>query len=156
MKLKPHKTYLCINSELPIFTKGKTYSTIERKLETLIRDDNSLYWPVSYLGSDDVSFSQIEKDEQNEKPKMHSNLSKPFEHLLKERVNLTGNTNPQHYQKPIEPIKYMEDNFSDEAFTGFLEGNIIKYISRYRDKNGVEDLKKAKNYLERLIKKVDK
>ena len=33
----------------------------------------------------------------------------------------------------------------------FYEGNVLKYLLRYRDKNGVEDLKKAKHYLEKLI-----
>lgn len=39
---------------------------------------------------------------------------------------------------------------------GYLEGNIIKYVTRYRHKNGLEDLKKAQAYLERLIKEVTK
>jgi hypothetical protein len=34
----------------------------------------------------------------------------------------------------------------------WLEGNVIKYVTRYKDKNGVEDLKKAEWYLQRLIK----
>ena len=34
---------------------------------------------------------------------------------------------------------------------GFFDGNIIKYIGRYKHKNGLEDLKKAQHYLERLI-----
>ncbi|AFH27140.1 nucleotide kinase [Clostridium phage phiZP2] len=35
----------------------------------------------------------------------------------------------------------------------FLEGNIIKYVTRYKHKNGIEDLKKAKQYIERLIER---
>lgn len=38
---------------------------------------------------------------------------------------------------------------------GYLEGNIIKYISRYKDKNGVQDLLKAQHYLEKLIATLD-
>ena len=34
---------------------------------------------------------------------------------------------------------------------GFCEGNIIKYITRYSNKNGIEDLEKAKHYIEILI-----
>ncbi|MCW1937533.1 DUF3310 domain-containing protein [Pseudomonas sp. MDMC_285] len=34
---------------------------------------------------------------------------------------------------------------------GYFEGNVIKYVSRWRKKNGIEDLKKAKHYLELLI-----
>ncbi|MBD7914541.1 DUF3310 domain-containing protein [Clostridium sp. Sa3CUN1] len=33
----------------------------------------------------------------------------------------------------------------------FFEGNVIKYITRYKEKNGLEDLLKAKTYLEELI-----
>lgn len=58
---------------------------------------------------------------------------------------------PEHYNFDIQPWDYMESLFSDEAFAGFLEGNIIKYVSRWRDKNGVEDLQKARTYLDKLI-----
>lgn len=34
---------------------------------------------------------------------------------------------------------------------GFLAGNVVKYVVRYRQKNGVEDLKKARHYLDKLI-----
>jgi len=43
-----------------------------------------------------------------------------------------------------------------EEFRGFLKGNIIKYISRAEHKNGVEDLKKARWYLGKLIKTAKK
>jgi len=42
------------------------------------------------------------------------------------------------------------DFILDQNFN-YLEGNIIKYVSRYKYKNGLEDLKKAHWYLERLI-----
>lgn len=38
----------------------------------------------------------------------------------------------------------------------FLEGNIIKYVWRYKEKNGVEDLKKARVYLDKLIQELKK
>jgi hypothetical protein len=38
----------------------------------------------------------------------------------------------------------------------FLEGNIYKYIWRYKEKNGIEDLKKARVYLDKLISEVEK
>lgn len=58
---------------------------------------------------------------------------------------------PEHYNFDIQPWDYMESLFSEEAFVGFLEGNIIKYVSRWRDKNGSEDLRKAGTYLDKLI-----
>jgi len=52
-----------------------------------------------------------------------------------------------HYQgKSIQPWDYIVSNNM-----GYLAGNIIKYVSRYKDKNGVEDLMKAKHYIEKLI-----
>ena len=57
-----------------------------------------------------------------------------------------------HYRdKAIQPIEYILAND-----LGFCEGNIIKYVSRYKDKNGIEDLKKAKHYLEFLIEEIAK
>lgn len=64
-------------------------------------------------------------------------------------------------KKDIRPSYYASqgrdlfDHFSEmfptQGFTGFMVGNIIKYIIRYRDKNGVEDLVKARTYLDCLI-----
>lgn len=52
-----------------------------------------------------------------------------------------------HYKsKAIQPWDYADANNM-----GFLEGSIIKYVSRYQDKNGVRDLEKAKHFLEKLI-----
>ena len=63
------------------------------------------------------------------------------------------NINPPHYQSgEIEFIEYAKSSMSKEKFEGFLEGNIKKYMHRWADKNGVEDLKKAEWYLKRLIK----
>lgn len=59
---------------------------------------------------------------------------------------------PQHYQHGIEPIDYIESHNLN-----FNLGNVIKYVSRAPFKGTeVEDLKKAKWYLEREIKKYDK
>jgi hypothetical protein len=59
---------------------------------------------------------------------------------------------PTHYNTgKIETIVYIEDNLTKEQYEGFLQGNIIKYISRFRHKNGLEDLEKTKWYLEKLI-----
>jgi hypothetical protein len=57
-----------------------------------------------------------------------------------------------HYaSKSVQPWEAMESWMSPEAFSGYLQGNCIKYLSRYRDKNGIEDLKKAQHYLSKLI-----
>lgn len=60
---------------------------------------------------------------------------------------------PSHYKNgKIEVIDYMEDKMTAEQMEGYCIGNAIKYISRYRFKNGVEDLKKAEWHLKFLIK----
>jgi len=60
---------------------------------------------------------------------------------------LKDNINPKHYkQGKIEVIEFILDQQMN-----YLEGNIVKYLSRYKQKNGIEDLKKALWYLNKLI-----
>jgi len=64
---------------------------------------------------------------------------------------------PSHYNNGnIEAIKYMQDNMPRDAFIGYLEGSIKKYLHRWRYKNGAEDLKKARWYLNYLIQEQDR
>ena len=52
-----------------------------------------------------------------------------------------------HYKnKKIEPIDYIVGNNLN-----FCESNVIKYITRYKEKGGIEDLKKAKQYIDFII-----
>ena len=51
-----------------------------------------------------------------------------------------------HYQLPIQPIEYIYKNK-----LGYMEGNVIKYVTRHSDKGGAEDLRKAIHYLEMLL-----
>ena len=63
---------------------------------------------------------------------------------------------PPHYNKAgietIDAIRAMTDG----GFEYYLQGNIMKYLWRYRYKNGAEDLKKAQWYLTELIDVVEK
>ena len=62
------------------------------------------------------------------------------------------NINPQHYKnKPKETIERLQDNLTPDEFKGYLKGNIMKYLDRYENKNGVECLKKAQWYLNKLV-----
>lgn len=57
-----------------------------------------------------------------------------------------------HYaSKVVQPWEAMQAWMSKEAFAGYLHGNCIKYLARYMDKNGIEDLKKCQHYLAKLI-----
>ena len=52
-----------------------------------------------------------------------------------------------HYKKHgIQPVEYIHTNK-----IGYFEGNVIKYVTRWRDKGGVADLEKAKHYIDLLI-----
>jgi len=63
---------------------------------------------------------------------------------------------PKHYaDTKIETIDYIEDKLSLEAYEGYCVGNILKYLSRYKKKGGLTDLKKAHWYLNKLICKME-
>jgi hypothetical protein len=64
-----------------------------------------------------------------------------METIQKEQVE-----HPKHYNKGIEMWDYAISHDLN-----FLEGNVVKYITRWRHKNGIQDLLKAKEYLDKLI-----
>lgn len=58
----------------------------------------------------------------------------------------------EHYRnKEVQPWTAMQAWMTPEQFKGFLWGNVIKYIARWQDKGGVEDLRKARHYMDKLI-----
>jgi hypothetical protein len=70
------------------------------------------------------------------------------ENMEKEEDN-SSPIDPKHYNTwKIEPITFIMEND-----LGFCEGNIIKYIMRWQMKNGITDLKKARQYIDFIIKK---
>lgn len=63
---------------------------------------------------------------------------------------------PSHYTHgKIETIDKIEDVLGLEGFQAYCVGNAIKYLDRYKLKNGFEDIKKAKRYLEFYIEKTE-
>ena len=77
--------------------------------------------------------------------------------LEKAPKGLTDNVNhPSHYTHgKIETIDKIEDVLGLEGFQAYCVGNAIKYLDRYKLKNGFEDIKKAKRYLEFYIEKTE-
>ena len=61
--------------------------------------------------------------------------------MMKDKIN------PTYYRGKIEVADFIREYQLD-----YFEGNVIKYVSRWRKKNGIEDLKKAQWYLNYLIK----
>jgi len=57
-----------------------------------------------------------------------------------------------HYKNMgVQPWKAMESWMTPEEFRGFLKGNSIKYLARCNSKGGVEDVKKARHYIDKLV-----
>jgi len=64
---------------------------------------------------------------------------------------------PPHYKYgKKETIDVIKDCMTNDEYHGYLKGNVLKYISRYKFKGEpLEDLKKAQWYLDRLVKEVE-
>ena len=64
---------------------------------------------------------------------------------------------PSHYkQGNRETIEVIKDYMTDDEFVGYLKGNVIKYVGRFKFKgNPLQDLKKASWYLNKLIKETE-
>ena len=60
---------------------------------------------------------------------------------------LTRQEGGSHYKDlAIQPVEYIHANG-----LGFCEGSVVKYVTRWRSKNGIQDLKKARHFLDLLI-----
>lgn len=78
----------------------------------------------------------------------------PLEKAPKELIDNVNH--PSHYTHgKIETIDKIEDVLGLEGFQAYCVGNAIKYLDRYKLKNGFEDIKKAKRYLEFYIEKTE-
>lgn len=74
--------------------------------------------------------------------------------IAKDTLEKATYTNPlktqeggNHYKAmKIQPVEFIHENG-----IGYLEGNVIKYVCRHRQKGGIEDLRKAQHYIELLI-----
>ena len=65
----------------------------------------------------------------------------------KRRKEITDKINPTYYGTGLDVIDFCQKNNLD-----FMQGNVIKYVTRYKEKNGKEDLLKARKYIDRIIK----
>lgn len=97
-------------------------------------------------------------DDEPKRKRISVTISKPLlndQYAEIEKVRQDIINSPIHYaDSTIECIDAMEAMMTPEQFIGYLRGNVFKYQWRYEKKNGIEDLKKAQWYLERLTEKV--
>ena len=83
---------------------------------------------------------------------IRSKLSRATNDEQNENVN-----HPNHYNAySREVIDTLQGSMTPDEFKGYLKGNIMKYVTRYQFKNGVEDLKKAQWYLTKLTEIAEK
>ena len=77
--------------------------------------------------------------------------------IITQKTDNDNVNHPNHYcQGGIECIKAIEASMPADGFQDYCKGNVLKYIWRWRDKAGVEDLKKARVYLNWMIESADK
>ena len=93
------------------------------------------------MGYYDYMLKRLEEEKQKEKEEQANMQSD----------NLDMVNSPAHYNKAgIETIDIIQ-SVTGDGFEAYLQGNILKYMCRYKYKNGLEDLEKAQWYLNRLI-----
>ena len=84
--------------------------------------------------------------------KKYANASK-IENAKTTKTNSDPVNSPTHYQTGlVETIDSIKNILGHDKFQAYCTGNVIKYLSRYREKNGLEDLKKAETYISFIIK----
>ena len=80
------------------------------------------------------------------------NIINEVDYQYNEGDAMTKQVGGDHYSKlAIQPVEYINANHLT-----YLQGNIIKYITRYKDKNGLQDLQKARHYIDMLIELEEK
>ena len=121
-----------------------TLDNDEESLKLIVNDDD-FYDPSDALVS--VDLSNIEKIQNNiEYYYFNSHFYNDFNSDADDNYK-----NPAHYKHgKYDLISHLADILTEEETRGFLKGNIFKYVDRYQDKNGIEDLEKAREYTHRL------
>ena len=102
-------------------------------------------------GNELGTFETVEEAEKFIEDLENPNQSDSFVGSMKDNIN------PSHYkQGKVECIDAIESaTINKKGLASVCTANVIKYIWRCEDKNGVEDLKKAKWYLEKYIKEYE-
>lgn len=114
----------CISDDYSWLTKGKIYK-------------------IRYVGDSYVKVLNNVGDLQAYPFNIFRKLSKQEEVRIEV---FNDKIKPSYYGTGIDVIEFcLRNNLT------FMQGNVIKYVTRYKEKNGIEDLEKAKEYIDRLI-----
>ena len=157
----------CFKSDVDHWTVGKQY-IVDKDL-CIYDDDLDVRWnaceKVLYLNNDVsyVTFEVVEPKKSNYLAEEYVSMPRlkgaNIEAPVMSSNQLVDNNmvvDQEHYtNNDIQPIEIMKANFTIDEYRGFLLGNIVKYPLRYKDKNGLRDLKTTYTYLTWLIQDIE-
>jgi hypothetical protein len=140
-----------VKGTLPVMTNGLLSFKTPRLSPTEQRDAFQKNYP--YLVKNCRQENWFPKHDGKIKTRLGFKVVDPSEYKdLPKVIQDQLDVSPLHYRKgEIQPW-----DFITSQGMSFLEGNVVKYLTRYKHKNGVADLKKARTYLDKLISEVSK
>lgn len=123
--------------EQPEETRGKM---VDVKVDGRVEHGRADSYMWNHCGNSDIVAYKIVSEATPAEP-LHVELIEPPQDALDIQVG------GDHYKSlAIQPVEYIHANG-----IGYFEGNVIKYVTRWRAKNGIKDLEKAKHYIDLLI-----
>jgi len=116
-----------------------------------LHTDDTFMWENKLMGCPEEDYDRVPREERGVVDPLVNRITHQRGPKVSANIDLTRPLSQQiggeHYrQGDIQPIEYIHANDMD-----FFSGNVVKYITRWKYKNGLEDLKKAKHYIELLI-----
>jgi len=125
--------------EIMFMTYGYSYEDTRRAQEALKKADGSIARPNYWVDKGSLN-NATAQDWDAVRP----DISEPNDATDPLSYQVGG----EHYtKKKIQPVEYIHANEMD-----YMDGAIVKYISRWRDKDGVKDLRKIKQFVDLIIK----
>jgi len=113
--------------------------------------DDTFMWENKMVGCPEEDYDRVPREERWNDDPLVWRITQQGGPKAPSTADLTKPLSEQiggdHYrQGSIQPIEYIHANDMD-----FFSGNVVKYITRWKYKNGIEDLKKAKHYIDLLM-----
>lgn len=140
----------CVSDIYPTLSKGAIY-----KVEYVYLNHVSVKSNIGFIGTyPSNTFRKLSKHEEDYL-NIYDEKKEKAKKQLKEKYGfkfdkVDNKTKPTYYGKDFDVIDFCQKNNLD-----FMKGNVIKYVTRYKEKNGKEDLLKAKEYIDRMIKEME-
>lgn len=144
-----YKYVECVRDDFRFLTKGNIYK-VEYMGSDFIKVINDLCDLRTYPSN---IFRRVTKHEED-----YLNIYEEKKEEAKKQLNkkygfkfdkIDNKTKPTYYGVGFDVIDFCQKNNLD-----FMQGNVIKYVTRYKEKNGKEDLLKAKEYIDRMITEI--